>query len=99
MLVGPTNLDSGDTVIWDLGSIAMNGGPNAKALFRDVLGASASVPGMFPPVIIRVQGEQGDYSEAHIDGTTTVPFLVPSPLLTPPGAVADHRPPHADGCV
>ena len=92
LLVATTNVDTGETVIWDLGSIAMNGGPNAKALFRDVLVASASVPGMFPPVIIRVQGEQGDYSEAHVDGTTTVPFLVPSALLRAPGQVADHSP-------
>jgi len=93
LLVATTNVDTGETVVWDLGSIAMNGGPNAKALFRDVLVASASVPGMFPPVIIRVPGEQGDYSEAHVDGTTTVPFLVPSALLRAPGQVADHSPP------
>jgi predicted acylesterase/phospholipase RssA len=93
LLVATTNVDTGETVIWDLGSIAMNGGPNAKALFRDVLVASASVPGMFPPVIIRVQGEEGDYSEAHVDGTTTVPFLVPSALLRAPGDAPDHSPP------
>ena len=93
LLVATTNVDTGETVVWDLGSIAMNGGPNAKALFRDVLVASASVPGMFPPVIIRVQGEQGDYSEAHVDGTTTVPFLVPSALLQATGEVAGHSPP------
>jgi len=93
LLVATTNVDTGETVVWDLGSIAMNGGPNAKALFRDVLVASASVPGMFPPVIIRVQGEGGDYSEAHVDGTTTVPFLVPSALLHATGQVAGHSPP------
>jgi predicted acylesterase/phospholipase RssA len=93
LLVATTNVDTGETVIWDLGSIAMNGGPNAKALFRDVLVASASVPGMFPPVIIRVQGEAGDYSEAHVDGTTTVPFLVPSALLHAPGDAPDRSPP------
>jgi predicted acylesterase/phospholipase RssA len=93
LLVATTNVDTGETVIWDLGSIAMNGGPDAKTLFRDVLVASASVPGIFPPVIIRVQGEQGDYSEAHVDGTTTVPFLVPSALLHATGQVADHSPP------
>jgi predicted acylesterase/phospholipase RssA len=93
LLVATTNVDTGETVVWDLGSIAMNGGPNAKTLFRDVLVASASVPGMFPPVIIRVQEEQGDYSEAHVDGTTTVPFLVPSALLHAAGQVADRSPP------
>jgi predicted acylesterase/phospholipase RssA len=93
LLVATTNVDTGETVVWDLGSIAMNGGPNAKALFRDVLVASASVPGMFPPVIIRVQEEQGEYSEAHVDGTTTVPFLVPSALLHTAGQVADRSRP------
>jgi predicted acylesterase/phospholipase RssA len=93
LLVATTNVDTGETVVWDLGSIAMNGGPNARALFRDVLVASASVPGLFPPVIIRVQGDGGDYSEAHVDGTATVPFLVPSAFLQAPGETADHSPP------
>jgi predicted acylesterase/phospholipase RssA len=93
LLVATTNVDAGETVIWDLGSIAMNGGPNAKALFRDVLVASASVPGMFPPVIIRVQEDGGDYSEAHVDGTATVPFFVPSALLQIPRDVPHRSPP------
>jgi predicted acylesterase/phospholipase RssA len=92
LLVATTNVDTGETVIWDLGSIAMNGGPSAKVLFRDVLVASASVPGMFPPVIIRVQDSGGDYSEAHIDGTATVPFLVPSTLLQLPRDLPDRSP-------
>jgi predicted acylesterase/phospholipase RssA len=86
LLVATTNVDTGETVIWDLGSIAMNGGPSAKTLFRDVLVASASVPGMFPPVIIRIQDTGGDYSEAHVDGTATVPFIVPPTLLQLPRA-------------
>ena len=81
LLVATTNVDTGEAVIWDLGSIALNGGPGAKTLFRDVLVASASVPGMFPPVIIRVQDAGGDYSEAHVDGAATVPFLIPPTLL------------------
>jgi hypothetical protein len=58
----------------------MNGGDKAKTLFRDILVASASVPGMFPPVIIRLQENGEPYDEAHVDGTTTVPFFVPSDL-------------------
>ena len=84
LLVATTNVDTGETVVWDLGSIAMNGGPQAKKLLRDILVASASVPGMLPPVIIRVQDDWGDYSEAHVDGTATVPFLVPAALLQQP---------------
>jgi len=81
LLVATTNVDTGEAVIWDLGSIALNGGSGAKTLFRDVLVASASVPGMFPPVVIRVQDAGGDYSEAHVDGASTVPFLIPPTLL------------------
>jgi len=93
LLVATTNVDTGETVVWDLGSIALNGGPDAKALFRDVLVASASVPGMFPPVIIRVQEDGADYSEAHVDGTATVPFFVPSALLQIPRDEPNRSPP------
>jgi|SRR5579871_1736222 len=84
LLVATTNVSTGEPVVWDLGSIAMNGGPGARALFRDVLVASASVPGLFPPVVIRVQEAQAHYEEAHVDGATTVPFLVPFAFVEPP---------------
>src|SRR5713101_3069248 len=84
LLVATTNVDTGETVIWDLGSIAMNGGPSAKTLFRDVLVASASVPGMFPPVIIRVQEDGAPRDEAHVDGAATMPFFVPAAFVQTP---------------
>jgi predicted acylesterase/phospholipase RssA len=84
LLVATTNVDTGETVVWDLGSIAMNGGDRAKALFRDVLVASASVPGLFPPVIIRVQENGAPVVEAHVDGTAAAPFLVPVGLTHQP---------------
>ncbi len=84
LLVATTNVDTGESVVWDLGSIAMNGGPQARTLMRDVLVASASVPGMFPPVIIRIQDDWGDYSEAHVDGTATAPFFVPPAFVQLP---------------
>jgi len=93
LLVATTNVDTGESVVWDLGSIAMNGGANAKALFRQVLVASASVPGMFPPVIMRIQDDAGEYNEAHIDGSATIPFLVPSALLQPPQDAPPRSPP------
>jgi predicted acylesterase/phospholipase RssA len=84
LLVATTEVGTGEPVVWDLGSIAMNGGPGARALFRDVLVASASIPGMFPPVIIRVQEQEALYDEVHVDGTITVPFFVPLALAEPP---------------
>jgi predicted acylesterase/phospholipase RssA len=81
LLVATTDVASGEPVVWDLGAIANNGGSSARALIRDVLVASASVPGMFPPVIIRV-AENGLYDDqAHVDGCATVPFFVPPALL------------------
>jgi predicted acylesterase/phospholipase RssA len=89
LLVATTDVNTGEPVVWDLGSIAMNGGPGARALFRDVLVASASVPGLFPPVVIRVQEQQAVFEEVHVDGTTTVPFLVPLAFIQPSPDASD----------
>jgi len=52
LLVGATNLDYGDMWVFDLGHIAKQGGPEALALYRKALRASASPPIVFPPVEI-----------------------------------------------
>jgi len=83
LLVATTDVSTGEPVIWDLGSIAINGGVGARALFRDVLVASASVPGLFPPVVIRVQEQQALYDEIHVDGTIAAPFFVPLAFVEP----------------
>jgi predicted acylesterase/phospholipase RssA len=86
LLVATTDVATGEPVVWDLGSIARNGGPSARTLFRDVLVASASVPGMFPPVTIRVREDGVPHDEAHVDGAPTMPFFVPPAFVqTPPG--------------
>jgi predicted acylesterase/phospholipase RssA len=92
LLVATTDVSTGEPVVWDLGSIAMNGGAGARALFRDVLVASASVPGLFPPVVIRVQEQQALYDEVHVDGTTTVPFFVPLAFVRSTGEAGDPAP-------
>jgi predicted acylesterase/phospholipase RssA len=86
LLVATTDVASGERVVWDLGAIARNGGPNARVLFRDVLVASASVPGLFPPVMIR--------DEAHVDGSATGPFFVPTEFVRADLETGDatHRP-------
>jgi predicted acylesterase/phospholipase RssA len=84
LLVATTDVVTGMPVIWDLGAIAKNGGPNARTLFRDVLLASASVPGMFPPVMIRVNRDGAPHDEAHVDGSATVPFFVPPAFMQTP---------------
>jgi predicted acylesterase/phospholipase RssA len=93
LLVGTTDVATGEPVVWDLGSIARNGGPSARALFRDVLVASASVPGVFPPVIIRVKEDGAPHDEAHVDGAATLPFFVPPAFVQTPLEALDgvHR--------
>lgn len=77
LLVATTDLDRKETMVWNMGAIAAEGGPRGRALFRDVLVASASVPGIFPPIMIRVRDENGAvYDEMHVDGGTTVPFFI-----------------------
>jgi predicted acylesterase/phospholipase RssA len=83
LLVATTDVSTAEPVIWDLGSIAMNGGAGARELFRDVLVASASVPGLFPPVVIRVQDQQALTEEVHVDGTIALPFFVPLAFVEP----------------
>ena len=78
LIVATTDLDKHETVLWDLGEIAEHGGPAARTLFRDVLIASASVPGVFPPVLIRVHDRNHEYDEMHVDGgVTTSVFSMP----------------------
>jgi predicted acylesterase/phospholipase RssA len=93
LLVATTDVATGEPVVWDLGSIARNGGPSARTLFRDVLVASASVPGMFPPVIIRVKEDGAPHDEAHVDGAATLPFFVPPAFVQTPAGTLDraHR--------
>ena len=80
LLVATTDFATGEPVIWDLGSVALYGASDAKRLFRAILLASASVPGMFPPVVIRFRGKGGAREETHVDGGVTVPFFIaPAP--------------------
>jgi hypothetical protein len=76
LLVGTTDLDHERTVIWDMGRIAAEGGERGRRLFRDILVASASIPGVFPPVLIRVREGDLEFDEMHVDGSTTAPFFI-----------------------
>lgn len=80
LLIGTTNLDASRPVIWNIGRIANSGNPGAKGLIHDILRASASIPGAFPPVYIPVEGRDGKtYDEMHVDGGAAAQmFLYPS---------------------
>ena len=71
LLIGTTNLDAQRPVVWNMGAIARAGTPAAIELFRQVLLASAAIPGAFPPVNIKVVADGQSYDEMHVDGGTT----------------------------
>jgi predicted acylesterase/phospholipase RssA len=74
--VATTDLDKEETVIWDLGAIATRGGEPARKLFRDVVVASASIPGVFEPVLIHVQQGGRLYDEMHVDGNASASLFI-----------------------
>jgi hypothetical protein len=88
LLAVTTNLDAGRRVIWNLGAIAARGDDKALQLFRAVLLASASIPGVFPPVLIEAESHGKPVHELHNDGTITAPFFIaPESMLAGTGTV------------
>ncbi len=82
LLIATTNLDNQRATIWDMGAIATRGGPEAVKLFREILVASASVPGLFPPKLFDVECDGERRQEMHVDGGVAAPlFLMPDALL------------------
>ena len=55
-------------MIWNIGAVVVSGRPGALDLFRKILLASASIPGVFPPVLIDVELDGHHYQEMHMDG-------------------------------
>jgi hypothetical protein len=88
LLAVTTNLDAGRRVVWNMGAIAARGDDKALALFRAVLLASASIPGIFPPVVIQAESHGKTIQELHNDGTITAPFFIaPETVLAGTGTV------------
>jgi predicted patatin/cPLA2 family phospholipase len=68
LYIGTTHMDAQRFVVWNMGAIAASGHPGALALFRKIMLASASIPGIFPPVYIEVAVDGQTYDEMHVDG-------------------------------
>jgi predicted acylesterase/phospholipase RssA len=89
LLIGTTNLDAQRPVLWDMGRIAASESPEALELFRKVLLASATLPGVFAPVRIKVRVGGQDYDELHVDGgVTRQVFIAPSIMRLVSGSAA-----------
>jgi predicted acylesterase/phospholipase RssA len=90
-----TNLDAQRTAIWDMGKIASSTDPTALELFRNVMTASASIPGVFSPMLIDVEAQGKRFAEMHVDGgVTTNVLILPEAVLVSGTAVfpPDARP-------
>jgi predicted acylesterase/phospholipase RssA len=62
-------------------------------LFRKVLLASASIPGVFPPVHIQVRADGKTYDEMHVDGGVTQQVFVAPPSVSLKSTSLTAKPP------
>jgi len=76
LLIGTTNLEAKRPVLWNIGAIAKVGTEEANRLIRDVILASVSIPGVFPPVKIKVRVGDQEYDEIHVDGGVSTQIVL-----------------------
>jgi len=83
LLIGTTDLGTGKPVVWNIGAIAASSIDEAvkRDLVVSILLASASIPGVFPPVVIPVARGTEQSTEVHVDGgVSSQVFLYPPAL-------------------
>ena len=68
LYIGTHHMDAQRLVVWNMGMIANSEAAGASELFRDVILASASIPIVFPPVLIQSNIDGTTYDEMHVDG-------------------------------
>jgi predicted acylesterase/phospholipase RssA len=81
LLVGTTNLDTLEPVIWNMTAIAASHEPGSLELFHDILLASAAIPAVFPPVMIDIDVHGTHYQEMHVDGGAVSQVFLYPPML------------------
>jgi hypothetical protein len=82
LFIVTTNIDAQRTAVWNMGAIAASDYSGRLQLFRDILVASASAPGLFAPAYIQVQAGNAQFQEMHVDGAVTSNVLaVPESVL------------------
>jgi predicted acylesterase/phospholipase RssA len=83
LFIVTTDVDAERSVVWNMGAIADHGGDAALNLFREILLASTSIPGAFPPVQIEVEADGKRFAEMHVDGGVGGQFFVaPAALMS-----------------
>ena len=81
LLIGTSDLDAQQPVIWNIGAIAKSRHPRALRTIRRILLASAAIPGAFPPTLFDVTVDGVAYQEMHVDGGAFAQtFLYPAAI-------------------
>jgi len=83
LYVATTDLDRGVTVTWDMGRIANSKSPYRATLYRNVLAASAAIPGVFRPSYLPLAAGNG--AAMHVDGGVKTAVLFRSYMIDPEG--------------
>jgi len=81
LLIGTSDLDAQQGIIWNMTKIASSRDARALKLFRSIIIASAALPGAFPPVMVDVEVNGKKYQEMHVDGGTVAQVFVYPPSL------------------
>ena len=85
LYIGTTNLDAERFTVWNIGAIALSGDGD---LIRKVILASASIPGVMPPVLFDVAVDDVRYDEMHVDGGIQSQFFLPIDVIDLDAAMA-----------
>jgi predicted acylesterase/phospholipase RssA len=81
LLIGTSDFDSQNAVVWNIGAIAASGHARARDTIARVLLASAAIPGAFPPTMFDVTVDGKPHQELHVDGGAFAQaFLYPASL-------------------
>lgn len=85
LYVATTNLDAGVVTVWDMGKIASSTHEWRGELYREILRASAAVPGFFQPVMIHPHEDgEDEKGQMHVDGGVKAPILLRGFMLQRP---------------
>lgn len=72
LFIVTSEVETARAYVWDMGALAQAG---QYDLFRQVMRASAALPGIFSPVVLRFTSDGRTYEETHIDGGVHMQFL------------------------
>lgn len=81
LMITTVDLDSRQSIIWNMTRIAASSSPEKLKLFQSILIASSAIPGAFPPVMIDVEVDGQRYQEMHVDGGIASQVFVYPPTL------------------